>query len=232
MRRHPGLRVRYRIDGRRRDADPSPATYQAENLLDLVPKRWDVAHRGASLCLLPDLLERAFGASIDRVWFPRLLHEDAALVRLLDDLEREVRAGCPQGRVYGESVALAIYARALRQAAHRPEGPPPDCLPDRRLAAVVDYIHAHVADDLALHDLAALAGMSTWHFARRFKQTVGLAPHRYVLKVRVDRAVELLRSPATRSCADVACAVGFADQSHFARVFKRLTGRHPRDCRP
>jgi len=78
--------------------------------------------------------------------------------------------------------------------------------------------------------LAAIAGLSDCHFARAFKQSTGLSPHRYVMHRRVERAVELIRGTNLPMC-QVALEVGFCDQSHFSRVVSRATGQAPRELR-
>jgi AraC family transcriptional regulator len=68
--------------------------------------------------------------------------------------------------------------------------------------------------------------LSVSHFSRRFRQTVGVAPHKWLLSFRVDLAKNLLRKQE-KTLSDVALVCGFADQSHFTRVFTRMTGISP-----
>jgi AraC family transcriptional regulator len=96
----------------------------------------------------------------------------------------------------------------------------------RGVAHVVDYIEANIDSDLALDSLAKVAAMSVYHFARRFKETVGVSPHVYVLNRRVRRAQEQLRA-TQRGLADVAAACGFANQAHLTTTFRRLLGVTP-----
>src|SRR5207248_11309415 len=106
-----------------------------------------------------------------------------------------------------------------------PESPRP--LPAAPLRRVLDYLNDNLAGPVSLADLAAVARVSVFHFARQFRGAVGEAPHRYVIRLRVERAQALLRH-GRLSPAQVAAAVGFADQSHLNRHFKRLTGLTPR----
>jgi AraC-like DNA-binding protein len=71
-----------------------------------------------------------------------------------------------------------------------------------------------------------MAGMSASHFSQLFRQSMGLSPYRYVLTVRIDKAKRLLRG-SRLGVLDVALATGFADQSHFAKTFRRVTGTIP-----
>jgi AraC family transcriptional regulator len=87
-------------------------------------------------------------------------------------------------------------------------------------------MEANLARPLSLADLAAAAGLSQTHFARRFKATTGSAPHQHVMRLRLQRAQRLLRE-TPRSIAQVAFECGFAHQGHLTRVFNRLAGVTP-----
>jgi AraC-like DNA-binding protein len=88
-----------------------------------------------------------------------------------------------------------------------------------------EYIDAHYDADLSLGDLAALVDLSAFYFARAFQKDVGLPPHAYLERVRIDRARELLLRGVP--IVDVSVAVGYGDQSHFTHRFKRLLGITP-----
>jgi AraC-like DNA-binding protein len=83
-----------------------------------------------------------------------------------------------------------------------------------------------LGEDLSLSEAAAACGLSPNYFARAFKQSVGTPPHRWLLLQRVLRAKSLLRD-ANRSLSDIAVACGFADQSHFTRVFSSIAKASP-----
>jgi AraC family transcriptional regulator len=99
-------------------------------------------------------------------------------------------------------------------------------IPGRAVARVVDYIEASIDQDLRLATLASVAGMSTYHFARRFKETVSMSPHAYVLARRVRRAQELLQLGAI-NLVDVAAACGFSSQAHLTSAFQGRLGITP-----
>jgi AraC family transcriptional regulator len=84
-----------------------------------------------------------------------------------------------------------------------------------------------------LNDIAEAVHLSPFHVARLFKQALGVSPHQYLIQVRVNSARSLLSAGSgERSLAEVASAVGFADQSHLTRHFKRLLGVTPKQLRP
>jgi AraC family transcriptional regulator len=91
---------------------------------------------------------------------------------------------------------------------------------------VVDYIQAHLDQELSLDDLAAISQLSPYHFSRSFKQKLGLSPCQYIIWQRVERAKQLLQTQQM-SIAEVAIACGFTHQSHLNRHFKRLVGVTP-----
>jgi AraC family transcriptional regulator len=103
-----------------------------------------------------------------------------------------------------------------------------DGLPRHKLSQVIDYIAAHLDQDLALEELAQQVGMSLFYFGRMFKQSLGITPHQYVIQQRVERAKQLLCQDE-RSIADIALACGFANQGHLNYQFKRLTGVTPKE---
>ena len=91
---------------------------------------------------------------------------------------------------------------------------------------VKELMSATLTEEIPLSQLASECGLSVRHFARAFRRTTGVPPHRWLLKHRVDRARELLSNRAL-SLTDVALVCGFADQSHFTRVFTAMVGVSP-----
>jgi AraC-like DNA-binding protein len=132
-------------------------------------------------------------------------------------------------------VSLVLHARPrldLLEAISIPDTPPPvhGGLSPGALRRVRMYIEEHLVERIRLADLAAVAGLSVYHFAREFKRTVGLSPHSYVTRRRVEGAQEMLAS-TDRPLSDVALACGFFDQSHLARHFREFAGVTPAEYR-
>jgi AraC family transcriptional regulator len=102
----------------------------------------------------------------------------------------------------------------------------------RVVADALQFIHQNYARDVGLSDIAAAVHVSPFHLARVFKRTLGVSPHQHMIQVRVNNARSLLTGGSSRrSLAEIASAVGFADQSHLTRHFKRITGVTPRRFR-
>lgn len=96
-----------------------------------------------------------------------------------------------------------------------------------------DYLTANLSGRGSLKEVATQCGLSTSHFSKAFKETIGVAPHQWLIRRRIELAKAFLKVP-TLSLAEVALKCGFADQSHFTRVFTRNVGISPgawrRDC--
>ncbi|MGR5146881.1 helix-turn-helix domain-containing protein [Photobacterium alginatilyticum] len=91
---------------------------------------------------------------------------------------------------------------------------------------VIDFIEANLSTPFTLSDLAALAHLSDFHFARMFKTSFGCTPHQYVLSRRIELAKQLLSGP-TKSLVDVALLCGFSSQQHLSQQFKKRVGITP-----
>ena len=96
----------------------------------------------------------------------------------------------------------------------------------QELLPVVSHIEQHFADPISMTEMAALAGLSSTHFNRRFQQLLRITPTQYLRTTRIEAARRLL-STTSRELADIAAAVGFSDQSHFTKRFRQTTGLTP-----
>ena len=144
-------------------------------------------------------------------------------------LEEELISGCSSGRLYGESLGLALAAHLMHsygdgQPLKHPASKPG--LPAKTVRTAIEYIQAHATGDLSLQALADLVQVSPFHFCRLFKQSTGFSPHQYVLHVRMETAKQLLRSSQV-NIAQIAEQVGFQDQSQFSAAFRKITGITP-----
>ncbi|WP_309744646.1 MULTISPECIES: AraC family transcriptional regulator [unclassified Chamaesiphon] len=154
------------------------------------------------------------------------LHQIAML--LLAELESDG----VMGRLYVESLTQVLAIHLLRHYASITPTITPEnrSLTRTQLQQAIDYIHAHLDRDLSLAELASIINISPTYFASLFKQSMGIAPHQYVIQQRVEQAKFLL-SKTDLAIADIASKVGFSSQSHLTQQFKRLTGMTPKQVR-
>jgi AraC family transcriptional regulator len=159
---------------------------------------------------------------------PQFDLRDPQVLRLVQSLQADAEGGLPAGSLFGELIgdALAVYLTE-RYSANLPNiTPTAGGLPVSRLKRVLEYIQANLDRDIHLDELAAASSLSTFHFAKLFKQSTGSTPHQYVLQRRLERVKELLRDPNI-SISDVSLQAGFSDQSHLTNVFRRFVGITP-----
>jgi AraC family transcriptional regulator len=201
-----------------------------------VPRVWETESATVKLTmyLSPTLLLEAadsMGVRAERaVIAPQLYVRDPRIEHIGWAVKAELEAPEPLGRLYGDSLGLALAAHLLR--AYAPVDAPGSeaRLSRRRLARVVEHIRANLAGDLSLAELAKIAGVSTSHFKTLFREAEGLPVHQYVMRRRVEYAAELLQR-GDPPLADVALQAGFANQSHLARCMRRFLGVTPAQWR-
>lgn len=135
-------------------------------------------------------------------------------------------------RLYTESMATAISAQILQNYTTQnfKIRSYNDGLSQARLQQATEYIHEHLAQNPSLTEIAQMVQMSPYYFSRLFKQSTGLTPHQYLIKCRIEQAKRLLKN-TNLSLANIALQVGFVDQSHLARHFKRQVGTLPSQFR-
>jgi AraC family transcriptional regulator len=148
-------------------------------------------------------------------------------------VDAELTAGGAGGPLAAESLANVLAVRLIRHvlAPRQPARGQDGTLPRAKLRAVVEYVEGRLDAGPTLEQMAAVARLSAYHFARQFKRATGLPPHQYVIARRVERAKELLQAGTDLSLVEVAADAGFSDQSQFSRHFKRLVGVTPRQFR-
>jgi AraC family transcriptional regulator len=155
------------------------------------------------------------------------LRADHPAVRIVEQLARELEPAAG-GRLLADGLARAAAVHLLRQFAPVPQIRAPHAAPPSAVLRAVDLMRRRLAETLTIDELAGAAGLSRFHFARQFKAATGHPPHEYLVRLRVDRAQELQRQHGRSwNLAAVAHEVGFSDQSHLTRQFKRVVGVTP-----
>ena len=157
---------------------------------------------------------------------------------LVAALNAETTTGLPSGRLFLDSLAqpLAVaqvdgYA-ARRSSLRSYHGG----LSPAHLRKVTEWVRCHMEEELTLRRMAQLVGLSISHFSKMFRMSIGETPHQFVLRQRIERAKEMLRTAEGHSAGearvlDIAISCGFKTQQHFARVFRGLCGISPTEYR-
>jgi AraC family transcriptional regulator len=157
---------------------------------------------------------------------------DARLSGLLNALYVEQASGYSSGRLFVDGIEQALATLLVSHYGtrkfrfHAAAGG----LPASRAKRLVEYIKAHLDGSLMLQDLADCAGYSPSHFSHLFRETFHIAPHRFVVSLRIERAKALL-AQRDHSILEVALLCGFQTQQHFARIFRQLVGVTPGEYR-
>ena len=168
-------------------------------------------------------------AAAGGVAFPDALSlHDAYVTASARTLARALSAGAPA--LYADSVAQALAAhlayvagQPTRQQATRGAALP---LSDVEVRRVADYMRTHLGEDITVDDLAAVARVSKFHFIRAFARTTGVTPYRFLRRMRLETAAELLRRTPD-SVARIALQCGYRSAGQFARAFRAEYGVPP-----
>jgi AraC family transcriptional regulator len=158
----------------------------------------------------------------------RLRFEDHQLHLLMSEFQREMESGWETGTLYQEHLGF-LFSIALIQKFNEGTAALPIVkggMTRVRLQRVLDYIAANNHRDITLTDLAEVADLSRFHFARLFRLQMGTTPHRYLIDRRLERAKALLRHD-TSLVTDIALETGFRSNGHFSRAFRRYVGVSP-----
>jgi AraC family transcriptional regulator len=219
-----GGRVRFRVPAGGRPAGDS------DKSMVLAPAQASVTLTGQGarylkllvVALEPDsdlVVSSAVSCSVTTAFF------DQRLLHLANVLEAEVRNGDVDCDVMGEALGAAIVQTLLR----RDRAAPPlrrGGLTPKQLRQVHELIAADLAGKIPLPALARICSVSQSYFCRAFKASTGVSAHQYQLNLRIEAAFAMLLDAET-SLAQIAMAVGFADQAHFTRTFGRIAGVSP-----
>jgi AraC family transcriptional regulator len=199
---------------------------------------WSYASESVHLTILPEFLEN-IGDQIGQhetrplELRPVFRELDIGLSRLLNQLRVEIVSSSFGGDLATSSLLTLIGIHVCRWGRSRAGGSTGhNARKATRLSApevsrCTELLNSRLDENMSLADLAREFDLSPFHFARMFKRATGFPPHEFQLQLRVRRGQELLRTRRGMSVAEVASELGFADESHFRRHFKRIIGLTP-----
>ncbi|KAF1029359.1 MAG: RCS-specific HTH-type transcriptional activator RclR [Burkholderia plantarii] len=152
--------------------------------------------------------------------------DDPALAQRLVAIHAALQAEHPDGPLGLQSAWLLALERLFVQSRSVVTRRLAGGLSDTQWQRVRDYCEAYLAEKITLDALAALCDVDRFAFLKRFRQSAGMTPHAWLVRLRLERACRLLHGEGG-SIAAVAHAVGFYDQSHLNRAFRRAFGCAP-----
>lgn len=199
--------------------------------------RWEGAEHCLEIRLTDEFMRNVARETVvgdcDRITLkPEFQARNLQLESISTMLLGESQQGSLSNRLYLDSLANVLAVNLLRQhSTTRPHLPIYEGgLPSYQLRRILDYIDAHLDQEIKLADLAQLLDISQFHFSRLFKQSLGISPYQYLLQQRVECAKRLLKN-TDRLITDIALNCGFSSHSHLSKQFKQLTGMTPKAYR-
>ncbi len=162
----------------------------------------------------------------NRQLLPKMNGGDAGLSRLMALLESEVQAGHPNGALLWSSVVDALLRHLVEHCLGETRPVSYGTLSSEALRRLNEYIAEQMAEPFDLANMAGVAGCEKFRFARAFTRSVGVTPHRYVVRRRVERA-RMLIAAGKHALAEIAAMTGFSDQSHMHSWIKQICGVTP-----
>jgi AraC family transcriptional regulator len=172
------------------------------------------------------VVERLLAEETDRSKWrePLLMHYDARITKCAELLATECDAD-GELPLYGESLMTGMLALLFTSTQTQIKAVQ-NGLARWQLRKAVEYMEANLLEEVRLSELAQATGLSPSHFARAFKVSMGLTPHRWLVEQRILRAKQLMTKHA-KPISVAANLAGFATQSHFTKAFRRVTGTTP-----
>jgi AraC family transcriptional regulator len=152
--------------------------------------------------------------------------EDGQLLSLIFLIREELQRNCSSGKMFAQGLSLALmsylqnrYAKST--TSHRARGK----LSNLDFGKISAFVGDNLSKDIGVFELALELNLSASQFSRAFKATIGISPYQYLQKRRIEKAQDLMRG--RESLASIAQIVGLANQSHFGKVFRQITGKTP-----
>ncbi len=224
-----------RIEARHKPSKPLADGYRGSDHLSLIERGGEAyghtpfirSFRCVAIHFDDALLAEACGtANGAELFHSRLMFENKPIWAITDRLALECVTPRIGQRLYCESLIGLLAVELARLGTPAPRQPCKGGLAPFRLRRILDYIEAHLGDNIAITELAALAEVSLPHFMRAFRTSTGEAPLRFIMQRRVTRATRLLVETST-PLSKIAHECGFADQAHMTTCFRRIAGNTP-----
>lgn len=203
-----------------------------QNQLGIIfPGTWRGAWQGSHRSLWVEIPDTVCNDVVgDDVGFPEsrgiFYVQDPQFLHAMLAIKEDLIAGCPAGPLFSEHVGRAITAYIMQKYFALRTAPVRGGLVPRDLRRTRDLMEARLATSVSLRELADNVQLSVAHFSHLFRLSTGTPPHKYFLRLRIDRAMALLTG-SDISLGELADQLGFCDQSQFTNVFRNHVGMTP-----
>ncbi len=227
-----GLKVERKADGKKENLIFHSGDFCLSPQGISLSTRWNQPLEAIQLSLEPKLITQAAYELIEPDYVqlsyhfqatdPVIYHLGIALKQALENEEQD-------SKFYAESMANFLVVHLLKNYTTLSFKPKENTggLSRSHLKQSIDYIDAHLREEISLEEIANYIGLSRYYFCRLFKKSIGITPYQYIIRCRVEQAKKLLKK-RNLSLSEVALTCGFSHQSHLHRHFKRLTGVTPK----
>ncbi|BFP43449.1 hypothetical protein FGF1_42940 [Flavobacteriaceae bacterium GF1] len=221
----------YREKGKWNGLSLQPGSFNMQNHGDIGIPRWLEDYQFLAVAIKPQFYEKIL---------PKANHQQLEFITQRGTMDKnvmlfahlfhtELSKNNGHRKLYRDTLGAAFATYLLNQYAtggqriKKPKGK----LFGIQTKNILDFVMSNLHQDLNLESLSELVYQSPYHFAKVFKNTTGLSPHQFVLKLRLEKAGELIRMKKS-SLTEIAHSIGFYDQSHFTNSFKRFYGMTPK----
>ncbi|GAA6621452.1 helix-turn-helix domain-containing protein [Scytonema sp. NUACC26] len=227
--------LEWTAEGRTKRAIFAPGDITINPFRNSVKPQWEERAEFILVAIEPQLITRIADESMPTGRIEMVMRfdvRDPLIEHIALALMSEVEQGGLTNRLYAESLANALAFHLVKNYSASPSHTQvySGGLSPRQLQRAIDYINDHLDQTISLTDLANAVEVSSSHFARAFKQSTGIPPHKYLTQQRIMRAKNLL-SNTNLPLTEISLELGFSSQGHFTTVFRQLTGVTPKSYR-
>ena len=194
-------------------------------------------HSNRSLSMEPAMLEAQMHVPAERIAAAfEHLSTDICTNHCINSLVNEIWHNSTEetgwlGELFCDSASIALVANLLNEELRFDQQIKRGGLAPHHMKMLIEFMSSSLGDKVSVSELAAITGLSEYHFIRAFRRQTGVTPYQYILRMRINRAAELLRQHSSQSIEEIAYLCGFCSASTLALHFKRVMGITPRSYR-
>ena len=222
----------FKENGRWHSVQLHPGSFSMQSHGDLGAPRWLKDYEFLAIAIKPEFYRKITAMEIEPAEVELITQrgkQDINMQSFSNLFHHELQHNGYNGQLYGEvlSMAFAMYLLNNYSGGSKKITEPKGKLHGIQLKNLIDYVLCNLDKEISLDVLSAQVFLSPYHFAKIFKNTTRLSPHQFILKIRINKALEMIKLKSL-SLTEIALVNGFYDQSHFTHSFKRVVGISPK----